>query len=335
MTDATRVTDFYKVSLAPCSPLSLWRSLTGGRSPFKRIPLNPSYLSYPSSVRGSDVIAPVPPVTEALAEDTLVVGDWVWLLSADGVQQNVTPYQIRAIARGPDERCYARFAETPTGWPLAQCARADPSATVRPPPCAVCGGTERWDDAGILRCVTCWPWRGAGQTRGQTWLRLPQGPRKETDDVNDRQGAATAQPVMVPLFLPPPCLLCSCAAGRGCRHLVPATPAWSMGSQAKHGCWGIGCVCLHGFARAGRTLKVEGALAAPRWAGTTKPWTPARMACYPVRRAVWWSPTDRARDRPPYLEDIVHRLWPFFAVALEAKGGCDDKEHAAKRATAG
>ena len=86
-----------------------------------------------------------------------MVGDWVWLLSADGVQQNVMPYQIRAIDRGPDGHRYARFAETPTGWPLAQCARADPPATVRPPPCAVCGGVERWDDQGTMRCVTCWP----------------------------------------------------------------------------------------------------------------------------------------------------------------------------------
>src|SRR5262249_46314936 len=101
--------------------------------------------------------APVPSVTEALAEETLVVGDWVWLLSAEGVQQNVMPYQIRAIARGPDERCYARCAETPTGWPLARCALAAPPAEVLPPPCAVCGGTARWEHAGVLRCVTCWP----------------------------------------------------------------------------------------------------------------------------------------------------------------------------------
>ena len=132
--------------------------------------IHPSYLSYPSSmrgsdvmvpsypslVRGSDVTAPIPPVTEALAKDTLVVGEWVWLLSEDGVQQNVMPYQIHAIARGPDERCYARFAETPTGWPLAQCTRADPPP-VRPPPCAVCGGTARWEHEGVWRCMTCWP----------------------------------------------------------------------------------------------------------------------------------------------------------------------------------
>jgi hypothetical protein len=104
--------------------------------------------------------APVPPVTEALAEETLGVGEWVWLLSEDGVQQNVLPYQIHAIARGPGGHRYGRFAETPTGWPLAQCTRADPPAEMLPPPCAVCGGTQRWEDEGILRCVTCWPLEG-------------------------------------------------------------------------------------------------------------------------------------------------------------------------------
>src|SRR5262249_54045885 len=147
-----------------------------------------SYLSYPSSGRSCDVIAPsypslaqanggavppppvwpppcavcggtapVPPVMEALAEEPLVVGEWVWLLSAEGVQQNVTPYQIRTIAPGTDGHRYARFAETPSGWPLAQCARAAPSATVPSLPCTLCGGVERWDDQGTMRCVTCWP----------------------------------------------------------------------------------------------------------------------------------------------------------------------------------
>ena len=132
-------------------------SLQGVGIPLSEVCNHPSNPSHPSLVRGSGVTASVPPVTEALAEDALMVGDWVWLLSADGVQQNVMPYQIRAIAHGPDERRYARFAETPTGWPLAQCARADPPVPVRPPPCAVCGGTDRWEHAGVWRCVTCWP----------------------------------------------------------------------------------------------------------------------------------------------------------------------------------
>ena len=39
-----------------------------------------------------------------------------------------------------------------------------PSAAVAPPapltphyPCVVCGKAERWDDAGIWRCMACWP----------------------------------------------------------------------------------------------------------------------------------------------------------------------------------
>src|SRR5262249_29573535 len=55
--------------------------------------------------------------------DLPTVSDWVWLLSADGVQQNATPYQIREIALGSDGALYARFIETTTGWPLAQCER--------------------------------------------------------------------------------------------------------------------------------------------------------------------------------------------------------------------
>ena len=116
-----------------------------------------SNTSYPSLSRGASVTTPVPPVTEALAEDALKGGEWVWLLSKDGVQQHGRPYQIRAIDLGPAGHRYARFAEMPTGWPLAQCVRADPPATARPSPCTVCGGTERWDDGGIMRCVTCWP----------------------------------------------------------------------------------------------------------------------------------------------------------------------------------
>ena len=168
MTADTRVHDgcdacdgFLQSLSSPLAPLCPAGDTSRGRNLSRRRFHHPSYLSYPSLVRGSDVMAPVPTVTEALAEDALVVGDWVWLLSEDGVQQNVMPYQIRTIARGPDGRCYARFAETPTGWPLAQCARADPPAPVQPPPCAVCGGTARWEHAGVLRCVTCWPSAGS------------------------------------------------------------------------------------------------------------------------------------------------------------------------------
>jgi hypothetical protein len=52
------------------------------------------------------------------------VGEDVWLLSADGVVQNETPYQIVAIAHGPDGQAYAQFLETETGWLLTRCERA-------------------------------------------------------------------------------------------------------------------------------------------------------------------------------------------------------------------
>jgi hypothetical protein len=156
--------------------------LQEGVVPLGEVCNNSSNTSHPSLGRGSGVTAPVPPVTEALAEDTLVVGEWVWLLSEDGVQQNVMPYQIRAIDRGPDGHRYARFAETPTGWSLVRCARADPSVTMRPPPCAVCGGTARWDHKGVWRCVTCWPLEGSRTHAGADVAVSTRVPPQEIDD---------------------------------------------------------------------------------------------------------------------------------------------------------
>jgi hypothetical protein len=63
----------------------------------------------------------------------LHAGDWCYLLSADGVQQNAEPYFIASVETGPDGQQYARFLETDTGWPLAQCERTDPPAPVAPP----------------------------------------------------------------------------------------------------------------------------------------------------------------------------------------------------------
>jgi hypothetical protein len=63
----------------------------------------------------------------------LAAGDWCYLLSADGVQQNAEPYFCLAIERSPDGQQYARFMETDTGWPLTQCERTDPPAPVAPP----------------------------------------------------------------------------------------------------------------------------------------------------------------------------------------------------------
>lgn len=60
----------------------------------------------------------------------LQAGDWCYLLSADGVQQNAEPYLIASLETGPDGQQYARFLETDTGWPLAQCERTDPPASV-------------------------------------------------------------------------------------------------------------------------------------------------------------------------------------------------------------
>jgi hypothetical protein len=54
------------------------------------------------------------------------VGDWAWLFSGDGVQQNATPYLIKSIEQGPDGHWYAQFRETATGWRIDQCEKAEP-----------------------------------------------------------------------------------------------------------------------------------------------------------------------------------------------------------------
>jgi len=53
------------------------------------------------------------------------VGDWVWLFSETGIQQNATPYRITAIEQGSDGHWYAQFRETTTGWRLDQCEKAE------------------------------------------------------------------------------------------------------------------------------------------------------------------------------------------------------------------
>jgi hypothetical protein len=60
-------------------------------------------------------------------------GDWCYLLSEDGVQQNVEPYLIASIETGPDRQQYARFYERDAGWLLARCERTDPPTPVAPP----------------------------------------------------------------------------------------------------------------------------------------------------------------------------------------------------------
>ena len=118
---------------------------------------DPSYPSHPSLMRVSGVTVPVPRVTKALAEDSVAVGDRMGLVVTDGMLQNEVSSQGHAMVHVPAGHRDAQCAETPTGWLLAQCARADPLAEVLPPPCAVCGGVERWEHVGVWRCVRCWP----------------------------------------------------------------------------------------------------------------------------------------------------------------------------------
>jgi hypothetical protein len=93
----------------PSAPGPSGEPLQGEGVPPGEEATNLSYLSYPSSVPRSDVMAPSDPS----------------LAQANG--------------------------------------SAIPPRPVRSPPCAVCGGIERWDQEGVWRCVTCWPWEGSGR----------------------------------------------------------------------------------------------------------------------------------------------------------------------------
>ena len=122
---------------------------------------NPSNTSHPSLVRVLDVTAPVPPVTEALSEDAVVLREEVELVATEGMSQHAISSQSQAMDRGPDAHCAAQDAKTPTSGADTLCTRANPLGAEQPPPCVVCGGRERREDQGIMRCVTCWPLAGS------------------------------------------------------------------------------------------------------------------------------------------------------------------------------
>jgi putative DNA primase/helicase len=143
---------------------------------------HPSNTSHPSLVRVSGVTVPVPSVTEAPAEDVGAMGDRIGRVVTDGMPQNRMPAQEHAMDHVPAGHRDALYTETPTGWPLAQCTRADPPTTVRPPPCAVCGGTARWEHAGVLRCVTCWPREGRKANARADAVTSTSVPSEEIDD---------------------------------------------------------------------------------------------------------------------------------------------------------
>ena len=47
----------------------------------------------------------------------LHAGDWCYLLSADGIQQNAEPYLIASLRPARMGSSTPRFLETDTGWP--------------------------------------------------------------------------------------------------------------------------------------------------------------------------------------------------------------------------
>jgi hypothetical protein len=85
--------------------------------------------------------------------------------ASDPSQGGVVPQREHAIH--PSYLSYPSSVPRRTVMPSAHPSWAQanggaiPPATVLPPPCAVCGGTERWEHEGIWRCVTCWPMEGS------------------------------------------------------------------------------------------------------------------------------------------------------------------------------
>ena len=61
---------------------------------------NPANASHPSLERRNGIPDPSPPVTEPPPAQTPAGGDLVWLLSADGVKRNATPYRILGLDHG-------------------------------------------------------------------------------------------------------------------------------------------------------------------------------------------------------------------------------------------
>lgn len=138
------------------------------------------------------------------------VGDWVWLLSADGVQQNSTPYQIQAIVPDPHAvdptkaPLYALFAEMKTGWPRAQCERTTPPA--------------------VASTVS------SGVPPGQIPIAPPPPEAPPASTVHDSGGASG----LAPMGRPEPCPQCGCRTWaqrltsmmcQGCGYKDGPTPA--------------------------------------------------------------------------------------------------------------
>ena len=132
-----------------------------------------------------------------------------------------------------------------------------------------------------------------------------------------------------------PWLLCDCQRAEAAPTSCQPRQRGSVSSQATHGWWGIRYVGLAWLCPRRNTrcrLPAHSCAAggqAPRSYGPSFEW---HVALSDMRLV---TPTERARARAPCLEGILDRLWPFCALALEVKGGCDAKKHAPKRATAG
>jgi len=63
----------------------------------------------------------------------------------------------RFVPSDTDDPALLKFAKVANPGENAA-APAEPLTILGPHvPCSVCGGTDRWEDVGIWRCVACWP----------------------------------------------------------------------------------------------------------------------------------------------------------------------------------
>jgi hypothetical protein len=104
-------------------------------------------VAQPGSPNGASVTGRGADNGEEEQSQDIRAGDWCYLLSVDGVQQNVEPYLIASIEIGSDGQHYARFYEKDGGWLLAQCERADPPAPVHGLPAA---GADEFDEGVVV-----------------------------------------------------------------------------------------------------------------------------------------------------------------------------------------
>jgi hypothetical protein len=79
------------------------------------------------------------------------------LLAVDAPKGLLTDDLHQAIRQYKQELLALLAPPMPAAGPLQPTAPAPPEPLTPHYPCTVCGKVERWDDAGVWQCKTCWP----------------------------------------------------------------------------------------------------------------------------------------------------------------------------------